>query len=175
MSTPGANGTALSPAEQRDILRLLKNQVAGIPALRDTLAWRQWAEEFLQNAIDSCDTPVAFRYLGADNRGYDRFEVGHVGAPLRIVSTRLRGAWWAWAAIDDGGRSNTLLAGDFAKPDVVSLESAINSTRKSLRAAAALARRWRIPELRDAILCIAIVGGVLRYDPPVSAPRVITK
>lgn len=153
---------------------LLRGYLGSTPAFRENEQLTAAALRIIDlgEALARRRRRLVFRHLGSDDRGRDLFELGWEGEPLRRVTTTLRGVWWAWAAIDDAGRHDVLRAADFAAPEASEPEG---SARKAIRITAARWLKRELPELGAALAAITIDAGKIRYEPAVSALRIVTR
>lgn len=131
-----------------------------------------WVMQCVDAGVAQAGQPVIFRHLRDEGR-QQVYEVGHYGGDTQVVKTTQRSIWWLWAAIDDRQRTNTLRARDFSAPWATTSD---DSTRKALRNGTSKElKKWGMRELDAVAKHITVVDGVISYDPPASAVKVITR
>ncbi len=157
----------LTTAEKREALRLARNNLREVPFFRAHPTQSRFVDLALVEAAERVELPLIFRALSDD-----RFEIGRAGE-TRVVRTTLRGAFFAWLAVDDRGRTDTVRASDLAAPWATAPR---NSARKAIRREVAdwLAAEGFV-ELAAEVRTIEVVAGVIRYDPAAGAPRIETQ
>lgn len=150
----------------------LAGHIDAIPIFRNDPQLAAIARRIVAAGLAAASRPLVFRHLGEIDGG-DAFEVGREGEPTREVRTVVRGVWWVWRAIDGGSTiDNTLRSRDLAEPGAAEPDAA---ARKAIRKTAARWLRQQLPELEAGALAIRIEAGLIRYQPPANAARIITR
>lgn len=159
--------TPLTAADKRRALQVAGANLSPLPYFQHNPTLLPFVTQVLREAERRLEVPLVFRALPDG-----RFEIGHVG-DTRVVRTTLRGAFFAWLAIDDRGRTNTVRAVDMVAPGAAAPDiSARNAIR--IEAANWLEARGFI-ELAAEVRTIQVAGGVIKYDPASGAPRIETQ
>lgn len=159
--------TPLTAAAKREALRVARTNIPELHFFRAHPAQARFVDLALVEAERRLEVPLVFRALPDG-----RYEIGHLG-DTRVVHTPLRGAFFAWLAIDDRGRTNTVRAVDMVAPGATAPD---NSARKAIRIEMAnwLEAKGFI-ELAAEVRTIQVAGGVIRYDAAAGAPRIETQ